>query len=202
MAWSAAMAVLPTVIENMSTIIKSIDELSARHFTPKNDLKDQNTKLNSILNDLKVSFGKIGISIRDYEAIYTATIQEEVTASDLANTFSIWQAGQQAPNDPSMQNGFKSLKDLDVNLGSIVNNYKEEVEREDLEEINALRTDIQAIFFKLETHLNTNTEFSLNACCQDVGDIRFKIGQISSLLNRRFNAMSRTLIDGSYSIKK
>jgi ElaB/YqjD/DUF883 family membrane-anchored ribosome-binding protein len=200
LAW-VAIAAVPAVIESISKIISNINELSKKAFPPKDKLKDENSKLSDALGKLKDSVQKIGITIRDYEEIYTAAIQEETTAKALTYTISVWKDGRQGENDPSIPNGLKGLKNLDLVLRNALQSNKEEIDPEDRDKINSMRSDIQDIFNSAEKHLSANTEDSWNEACDDIDKIHKKLGEISSLLNARFKAMSTTLIQASLKTK-
>lgn len=176
MALSAAIAALPTVIEKVS---KVIDDLSKLKKPKPGDLKDQNTKLGEALKTLKDSVGKIGISIRDYVEIYTVTLKEEAAAKALTKQFS--------------QADFDALKTLDSDLKKSVSSHKKEIEKDDLDKINDIRSDIQGSFNKAEKHLIA-TPKNLTEVCNDINDICTKLGDIYSLLNGRFEGMSNNLI--------
>jgi hypothetical protein len=194
LAWSAAIAALPDVIEGISKVISNINNLSTKTLTPKNQLQEQNKQLSKALEDLKNSVQKIGISIRDYEDIYSVAIKEETTAEALMDTFSVWKSGKQGPDDLSIPNGFGKLKNLDTALRNAFDAHKEEIEDKDREKINDIRSDIQDIFTSAKGNLKANTEASWNDACDEISKIYEKLGNISSVLKAHFNTMSTELI--------
>jgi len=193
-AWAAAVTAIPTVIDDVYKIISSIDQLSKTTFTPKGQLKDQNSRLSDAVGKFTDSIKKIGLSIRDYEDIYTVAVRAEATAKALKETCSVWKDAKQGANDPSIPNGLEALKLLDLDLSNLLDANKQEIENEDFNNINRIRSDIRDLFYSAQRRLDNNTPDSWTDACDDIDGIFNKIGSITSVLSARFKAMSSVLI--------
>ncbi|MCP8321956.1 MAG: hypothetical protein H3Z52_13635 [archaeon] len=196
MAWSVVIASLPSVIKDIKDIILKINELAKKSFTQKDALKEQNKKLIDALEKLKDSMQKIGISIRDYEGIYTAALQAETAAKALMDVLrtsspSIWKAALPSNIDETVRRTFQELKDLDGQLKKTVDAKKGAIETEDYDKINSIRSDVQDFFNRAENHLRGGNNVE---AADDVEGILKKLGEISSVIKARFDVMSNTLI--------
>jgi hypothetical protein len=201
LAWTLALAALPEVIENIDTVMMNIDELSGKWKTPKQELQKQKDKLSQALSDLKKSISQIGYSIRYYEQIYAALIDEKTTAETvffeindwvdaniLANNLSL----KDFLNDSSIKASFQMLRKSDLVLTQQIASKKGIIEEDDYEKIDKAKRDVDGFFNNAETKLNTKL---WKEACQDIYLINKKLGTILSILDSRFTEMSRKLID-------
>jgi hypothetical protein len=201
LAWTLALATLPAVIENIGKIVASIDELSGKWKTPKQELQNQKDKLSQALSDLKKSISQIGYSIGNYEQIYSATIAEKTTAESVFFEINDWVDAnilannlilKDLLNDSSIKNLFQMLRKSDLVLTQQIASKKGIIEEDDYEKIDAIKRDIDGIFNNAENRLNTKL---WKEACQDIYLINKKLGTILSILDSRFTEMSRKLID-------
>jgi hypothetical protein len=193
LALSAAIAALPTVISGICTAISKIDDLSAKTMTPKNKLKEQTDALNTTVGALKVSVGNIGISIRDYMEIYTLALDEQNAAEQLEDQFSISKGFAQVAKGPSTAS-FKALQKLDRQLSSAVETNSAEIEKDDLDNMKPMLRNIQTRLTSADTYLSADPK-NLIAAHNEFNQIIIELGNISTLVTKRFKAMSKTLID-------
>ena len=201
MALTLALAALPAVIENIGKIVASINELSGKWKTPKEELQKQNYKLNQALSDLKMSISQIGYSIGYYEQINAATIEEKTTAEILFYEINDWVDAnilannmmfKDLLNDASIRNRFQILRKSDLVLTQQIDSKKGIIEENDYENIDAIKREIDGFLCNAETRLNTKL---WKEACQDIYLINNKLGIILSILDSRFAEMSRKLID-------
>ena len=201
MAWTLALAALPTVIENIDKIVTSINELSGKWKTPKEELQKQKDKLNQALSDLKKSISQIGYSIGYYEQIYAATIDEKATAESFffetndwvdANPMATNLSLRDLLNDSAIKTRFQMLRKTDLVLTQQIASKKGVIEEEDYEKIDTIKRDIDVFFNNAATRLDAKL---WKEACQDIYLINKKLGAILSILDSRFTEMSRKLID-------
>jgi chromosome segregation ATPase len=193
LALSAAITALPTVISNIRAIITKIDDLSKKRLTPKDKLKEQNEKLNETLGKLKESVANIGTSIKEYMDIYTLVLEEENTAEMLEDQFSISKGTKQVAKGPSSAN-FKALQKLDRTLNNKIDENEAEIEKDDLKSMKPMLKNIQTRLNSADGYLSANPK-NLIAAHNEFNLIIIELGNISTLINKRFKAMSKTLID-------
>ena len=201
MAWTSALAALPTVIEKIGEIVTNINELSGKWKTPKEELQKQKDKLNQALSDLKKSISQIGYSIGYYEQIYAATIDEKTTAESFffetndwvdANVMASNLSLRDLINDSAIRTHFQMLRKSDLVLTQQIASKKGIIEEEDYEKIDTIKRDIDVFFSNAAAKLN---EKLWKETCKDIYLINKKLGEILSILDIRFREMSRKLID-------
>jgi hypothetical protein len=201
LAWTSALATLPAVIENIDKIVASIDELSGKWKTPKQELQKQKEKLSQALLDLKKSISQIGYSIGHYEQIYADAIDEKTTAESVFFDINDWVDAnvlannlmlKDLLNDSSIKTRFQMLRKSDLVLAQQIASKMGIIEEDDYEKMDAIRRDIDGIFNSAENRLNTKL---WKEACQDIYLINQKLGIILSILDSRFTEISRKLID-------
>ena len=201
MAWSLALTDLPTVIEDIGKIVTSINELSGRWKTPKEELQSQKDKLNQALSDLKKSISQIGCSIGYYEQIYAATIDEKTTAESFfyetndwvdANVMASNLSLRDLLNDSAIKNHFHLLRKSDLVLTQQIASKKGIIEEDDYEKIDTIKRDIDVFFNNAATKLDAKL---WKEACQDIYLINKKLSAILSILDSRFTEMSQKLIE-------
>jgi hypothetical protein len=201
LAWTLALAALPTVIENIAEIVTSINELSGRWKTPKEDMQKQKDKLNQALIDLKKSISQIGYSIGYYEQIYATTIEEKATAESFffetndwvdANVMASNLSLRDLLNDSAIKTHFQKLTKSDLALTQQIASKKGFIEEEDYEKIDAIKRDIAGFFNSAAAKLDVKL---WKETCHDIYLVNKKLGEILSILDGRFTEMSRKLVD-------
>ena len=201
MAWSLALTDLPTVIEDIGKIVTSINELSGKWKTPKEELQAQKDKLNQALSDLKKSISQIGYSIGYYEQIYAAAIDEKTNAESFfyqtndwvdANVMASNLSLRDLLNDSAIKNHFYLLRKSDLVLAQQLASKKGIIEEDDYEKIDTIKRDIEVFFNNAATKLDAKL---WKEACQDIYVINKKLSTILSILDSRFTEMSQKLID-------
>ena len=201
MAWSLVLADLPTVIENIGKIVTSINELSGKWKTPKEELQAQKDKLNQALSDLKKSISQIGYSIGYYEQIYAATIDEKTSAESFffetndwvdANVMASNLSLRDLINDSAIRTRFQMLRKSDLVLTQQIASKKGIIEEDDYEKIDTIKRDIEVFFNNAATKLDAKL---WKEACQDIYLINKKLSTILSILDSRFTEMSQKLIE-------